>query len=334
MIGFVGSGVAAGGATSSRCAWKAAVCRGRAVAAPRAPRRRASAAPVRMLSSNDIRPGMSIEMDGSVYKVISFLHVKPGKGAAFVRSKLKNLSYGGTVEKTFRAGESVNQAQLDKVVMQHTYKDGDVFCFMNMDTYEEERLTMDQIGEDTAKYIYEGLDCDVLSFGGTVLSVDIPKTMVLEVAETEPGVQGNTVQGGSKPATLITGAVVKVPLFIVVGEKIKVDTISNEPHLRPAFTPSRPLRSAPLITLRTFPRSSCRGRHRAVWQGIWRKSDLRVTSVALRTDVYLATLYAARYLQALNWRTFGTTSSIVISSAWNARRLAQNRAGRASLGQT
>jgi len=167
-------------------------------------------------------------MDGSVYRVLEFLHVKPGKGAAFVRTKLRNLTNGGSLEKTFRAGESVQAAQLDKIVMQHTYKDGNEFVFMNMDSYEEERLTEDQIGAETAKYIKEGLDVDVLQFEGKVLSVQVPKTMVLTVAQTDPGVKGNTVQGGSKPATLETGAVINVPLFINEGEQIKVDTIEDK----------------------------------------------------------------------------------------------------------
>mmetsp|Transcript_1612 Transcript_1612/g.2706 ORF Transcript_1612/g.2706 Transcript_1612/m.2706 type:complete len:241 (+) Transcript_1612:85-807(+) len=182
---------------------------------------------ISMISSNELRPGTTIEIDGSVYKVLEFLHVKPGKGAAFVRTKLKNLSTGGNLEKTFRAGESVNAASLDKITMQHTYKEGDEFVFMNMESFEEERLSASQMG-DTAKYIYEGLDCEVLKFGGKVLDVAIPGTMIFEVTETEPGVKGNTVQGGTKPATISTGAVIQVPLFITIGEKIKVDTKENK----------------------------------------------------------------------------------------------------------
>lgn len=179
------------------------------------------------ISSNDLRPGTTIIVDGNVHRVLEFLHVKPGKGAAFVRTKLKNLESGNTVEKTFRANESVDGAQLTKTVMQHTFKDGNDFVFMNMETFEEERLSEAVLG-DQAKYMKEGLDVEVLQHEGRVLDCEIPKTMVLEVVETDPGVKGNTVQGGSKPATLETGAIVNVPLFINVGEQIKVDTRENK----------------------------------------------------------------------------------------------------------
>mmetsp|Transcript_16964 Transcript_16964/g.35205 ORF Transcript_16964/g.35205 Transcript_16964/m.35205 type:complete len:255 (-) Transcript_16964:344-1108(-) len=179
------------------------------------------------ISSNDIRPGTTIVLDGSVHRVLEFLHVKPGKGAAFVRSKLRNLETGNSVEKTFRAGETLVTAVLDRMTMQHTYKDGDEFVFMNMETFEEERLTEMQLGL-SAKYIKEGLDVEVLKHEGRVLDCEIPKTMVLQVVETDPGVKGNTVQGGSKPATLETGAIINVPLFIETGEQIKVDTRENK----------------------------------------------------------------------------------------------------------
>lgn len=154
-----------------------------------------------------------------------FLHVKPGKGAAFVRSKLKNFLTGNTVERTWRAGESVELANVDKKDSQFTYTDGEEYVFMDMSTYEETRIPKD---DAWAKYLKEGMDVSVLVWNDKVISVDLPNTVELEVVETDPGVKGNTAQGGSKPATLETGAVIQVPLFIQQGEKIKVDTRSDE----------------------------------------------------------------------------------------------------------
>ena len=182
-----------------------------------------------MISSNDFRPGVSIELDGSVWKVVEFLHVKPGKGSAFVRTKLKNAQTGNVVEKTFRAGETVPQANLDKRTMQHTYKEGDQFVFMDMETFEEARLSESQVG-DKAKYIKEEMEVNILFWNTTVLEVELPTSVVLEVVETDPGVKGDTATGGSKPAILETGAQIMVPLFISIGEKIKVDT-RNDSYL-------------------------------------------------------------------------------------------------------
>jgi elongation factor P len=176
-----------------------------------------------MISSNDFRPGVSIELDGSVWKVVEFLHVKPGKGAAFVRTKLKNVQTGNTVEKTFRAGETVPQATLEKSVMQHTYKEGDEYVFMNMETYDEGRLAASQIG-DRVKYLKEGMEVSVVTWNEKVLEVELPNSVTLEVTETDPGVKGDTATGGTKPAKVETGATVMVPLFISVGEKIRIDT--------------------------------------------------------------------------------------------------------------
>ncbi|MGV0106340.1 elongation factor P [Nostoc sp. DSM 114160] len=176
-----------------------------------------------MISSNDFRPGVSIVLDGSVWRVLEFLHVKPGKGSAFVRTKLKNVQSGNVMEKTFRAGETVPQATLEKSTMQHTYKEGDEFVFMDMETYEEGRLTREQIG-DRVKYLKEGMEAEVIKWGDQVLGVELPKSVVLEIVQTDPGLKGDTATGGSKPATLETGAVVMVPLFISQGERIKVDT--------------------------------------------------------------------------------------------------------------
>ncbi|NES99845.1 MAG: elongation factor P [Sphaerospermopsis sp. SIO1G1] len=182
-----------------------------------------------MISSNDFRSGVSIVLDGSVWKVVEFLHVKPGKGSAFVRTKLKNVQNGNVVERTFRAGETVPQATLEKIVMQHTYKEGDEFVFMDMESYEENRLSAAQIG-DRVKYLKEGMEANVVKWDEQVLEVELPNSVVLEVTQTDPGVKGDTATGGTKPATLETGATVMVPLFISQGEKIKIDT-RNDTYL-------------------------------------------------------------------------------------------------------
>jgi elongation factor P len=176
-----------------------------------------------MISSNDFRPGVTIELDGSVWRVIEFLHVKPGKGSAFVRTKLKNVQSGSVVERTFRAGETVPQANLEKRTKQFTYREADQFVFMDMETYEESRLNENQIG-DRVKYLKEGMEVNVLTWDDQVLEVELPNSVVLEVTETDPGVKGDTATGGTKPATVETGAQVMVPLFISIGEKIKIDT--------------------------------------------------------------------------------------------------------------
>lgn len=182
-----------------------------------------------MISSNDFRPGVSIELDGAVWKVVEFLHVKPGKGSAFVRTKLKNAQSGAVIERTFRAGETVPQATLEKSTMQHTYKEGDSFVFMDMETYEEATLSPEQIG-DRVKYLKEGMEVNVIRWGTQVLEVELPNSVVLEVTQTDPGVKGDTATGGTKPAIVETGAQVMVPLFISIGERIKIDT-RNDSYL-------------------------------------------------------------------------------------------------------
>jgi elongation factor P len=188
-----------------------------------------------MISSNDLRPGVAIELEGKVWRVVEFLHVKPGKGAAFVRTKLKNAQSGSVNEHTFRAGESVAEANLEKLTMQYTYKDGDNFVFMDMETFEESTLIATQIG-DRVKYLTEGMEVNVVFWNQTVekngkkevqkqvLEVELPNTVVLTIIQTDPGVRGDTATGGTKPATVETGAQVMVPLFISEGEKIKIDT--------------------------------------------------------------------------------------------------------------
>ncbi|TVS05744.1 MAG: elongation factor P [Cyanobium sp. PLM2.Bin73] len=179
-----------------------------------------------MISSNDFRTGTSIELDGQVWRVVEFLHVKPGKGSAFVRTKLKAVQSGNTVEKTFRAGEMVPQAMLEKSTLQHTYMEGDEYVFMDMGSYEETRLSAAQIG-DGRKYLKEGMEVNVLTWNDKPLEVELPNSVVLEITETDPGVKGDTATGGTKPAIVETGAQVMVPLFLSVGDKIKIDTRSD-----------------------------------------------------------------------------------------------------------
>jgi len=182
-----------------------------------------------MISSNDFRTGTTIELDGQVWRVVEFLHVKPGKGSAFVRTKLKSVQNGNVVEKTFRAGESVQQAILEKSNLQHTYVESGDYVFMDMKSFEETRLTSEQIGKG-AKYLKEGMEVNVIFHNGKVLEVELPISITLKVTETDPGVKGDTASGGTKPAILETGAQVMVPLFISVGEMIKVDT-RNDSYL-------------------------------------------------------------------------------------------------------
>ncbi|CAK9868259.1 unnamed protein product [Sphagnum jensenii] len=178
---------------------------------------------LRAISSNDFRGGTNIVLDGAPWRVQEFLHVKPGKGAAFVRTKLRNYISGNTVERTFRAGEQVDEAQIVKDVKQHTYVDGDQYVFMDMVTFEETRLDLKDLG-DRSKWLKEGMECNVLTWNGRVIDVDLPITVIVKVVETDPGLKGDTAQGGSKPATVETGAVVSVPLFVNIGDSIQVDT--------------------------------------------------------------------------------------------------------------
>nr|AUG32411.1 elongation factor P [Paulinella longichromatophora] len=182
-----------------------------------------------MISSNDFRTGTTIEIDGSVWRVVEFLHVKPGKGSAFVRTKLKAVQSGNVVEKTFRAGEMLPQAVLEKTTLQHTYMDGEDYVFMDMSSYDETRLTTQQIG-DQRKYLKEGMEVNVVSWNDRPLEVELPNSVVLEVTQTDPGVKGDTATGGTKPAIVETGAQIMVPLFISIGEKIKIDT-RNDSYL-------------------------------------------------------------------------------------------------------
>ncbi|KAL8517045.1 hypothetical protein ACS0TY_015323 [Phlomoides rotata] len=179
------------------------------------------------ITSNDIKVGLNIEVDGSPWKVIEFLHVKPGKGAAFVRTTLRNFVTGNQVEKTFRAGSKLEEADVFKETKQFTYKDGSQYVFMDLTTYEEVRLNEVDIGDRT-KWLKEGMDCTVLFWKGKVIDFELPINVKLKVVEVDPGLKGDTAQGGSKPATVDTGAVVNVPLFIDVGEVIVVDTRTGQ----------------------------------------------------------------------------------------------------------
>lgn len=178
-------------------------------------------------SSNDIKVGSNIEVDGAPWRVLEFLHVKPGKGAAFVRTKMRNYITGNTVEKTFRAGSSIEVANVVKETKQYTYKDGSEFVFMDLSSYEEIRLSASEIGDKT-KWIKEGMDCNVLLWNGKVIDVELPITVKLKVVETDLGVKGDSAQGGTKPATLDTGAVVIVPQFINVDDEVIVDTRTGQ----------------------------------------------------------------------------------------------------------
>lgn len=176
-----------------------------------------------MISTNEFHTGITIELEGDIYNVLEFQHVKPGKGAAFVRSKLKNLRTGSIVDRTFRAGEKVARAHLERKEMEFLYRDDDLFHMMDMESYDQIALTAEQIGQGV-KYLKENDRLNVLMHGEEVVGVDVPLTVILKVAEAEPGIKGDTASGATKHATLETGLVVQVPLFVNSGDSIKVDT--------------------------------------------------------------------------------------------------------------
>ena len=180
-----------------------------------------------MISAGDFRNGVTLEIDGQVVQVIEFQHVKPGKGAAFVRTKLKNVINGGVVERTFRPTEKFPQARIDRVDMQYLYNDGDLYYFMDNNTYEQIALNNETIG-DALKFVKENEMVKVCSYNGNVFSVEPPLFVELEITDTEPGFKGDTATGATKPAVVETGASVNVPLFINQGDKIKIDTRTGE----------------------------------------------------------------------------------------------------------
>ncbi|MDD4689290.1 MAG: elongation factor P [Eubacteriales bacterium] len=176
-----------------------------------------------MISAGEFRNGVTFEYDGGVYQIIEFQHVKPGKGAAFVRTKIKNVITGGVVEKTFNPTEKMPKAHIDRRNMQYLYNDGELFYFMDPESFEQIPLNADTLG-DALKFVKENDEVLILAFKGNVFGVEPPNFVELEVTETEPGVKGDTATNVVKPATLETGATINVPLFINTGEKIKVDT--------------------------------------------------------------------------------------------------------------
>lgn len=176
-----------------------------------------------MIDTSDFRNGLSIMLDNDIFTIVEFQHVKPGKGGAFVRTKLKNIRTGATIDKTFRAGEKMEQAILERKPMQYIYEQDGDYYLMDLESFEQVPVRREQIG-DSVKYLKENEQVMVLSHDGTIIGVDLPFTVEMEVVETDPGVRGDTASGGSKPATLETGAVIQVPFFINVGDKIKVDT--------------------------------------------------------------------------------------------------------------
>ncbi|MBR5968300.1 MAG: elongation factor P [Lachnospiraceae bacterium] len=180
-----------------------------------------------MISAGEFRNGMTLEIDGKVCQVVEFQHVKPGKGAAFVRTKLRDIINGGVTETTFRPTDRYPQAHIEKSDMQYLYADGDMFHFMNVEDYEQIALSSEEVG-DALKFVKENDMVKMLSYQGKVFSVEPPMFAELEITETEPGFKGDTATGASKPATVETGAMVMVPLFVERGDKIQIDTRSGE----------------------------------------------------------------------------------------------------------
>lgn len=180
-----------------------------------------------MITSNDFRTGLTIELDGAVFQVVEFQHVKPGKGSAFVRTKLRNLRTGATIDKTFNAGEKVARARVERHEVQYLYNDGTDYYFMDMQSFDQFSMGKAQL-DDAIKYLKENMTITNLTFKEESIGVELPNYVELEVVETAPGIKGDTASGGSKPATLETGAVVNVPFFINVGDVLQIDTRSGE----------------------------------------------------------------------------------------------------------
>jgi elongation factor P len=179
-----------------------------------------------MISVNDFKTGLTIEVDGGIWRVLDFQHVKPGKGAAFVRSKLRNLRTGAIQEKTFRAGEKVAKAQIDNRRMQYLYASGDQHVFMDNESYEQIELPENSI-EYELKFLKENMEVSIMMYQGETLGVELPNTVLLEVTETEPGIKGDTASGGTKPATVETGLVVQVPFFVNQGDHLIINTTDS-----------------------------------------------------------------------------------------------------------
>ena len=180
-----------------------------------------------MISVTDFKTGLTIEIDGDLYTVVDFMHVKPGKGAAFVRSKLKNIRTGYTVERTFNSNEKVETARINFMDMQFLYKSENDYTLMDMETYEQLTIPGEKMG-DATKYLKENMIVEVQMYNNEILGVQLPNTVELEVVETDPNFKGDTATGGTKPATLETGAVVNVPFFVTIGDVLQVDTRTNQ----------------------------------------------------------------------------------------------------------
>ena len=183
------------------------------------------------ISTNDFKNGMTVDLSDGLFQIQEFQHVKPGKGGAFVRSTLRNVRTGAVVDRTFRAGEKMESAFIEKREKQYLYRDGDGFAVMDSETFEQATVAPKVIG-DAGSFITEGMQITFLMYGDEVIGTDLPSSVELEVTETEPGLQGDRVSGARKPATLETGLVVQVPLFVSEGERIKVDTRSGEYQTR------------------------------------------------------------------------------------------------------
>jgi len=181
----------------------------------------------RMISAGDFKNGITFELDGQVYQVVEFQHVKPGKGAAFVRTKLKNIITGATIERTFSPTDKMPKAHIDRKEMQYLYNDGDLYYFMDTETYEQLPLNKDTLG-DSLKFVKENMIVKVLSYKGNVFGIEPPTFVELVVTHTEPGFKGDTATGATKPATVETGATIKVPLFVNQGDVIRIDTRTGE----------------------------------------------------------------------------------------------------------
>ncbi|PXW91666.1 translation elongation factor P (EF-P) [Streptohalobacillus salinus] len=180
-----------------------------------------------MISVNDFKTGLTIEVDNGIWQVLEFQHVKPGKGAAFVRSKLRNLRNGNIQEKTFRGGEKVEKAHIENRKMQYLYASGEMHTFMDMESYEQLEIPAKQIAYEL-KFILENMEVHVISYQGEILGVQLPNNVELEVTETEPGIKGDTASGGSKPAVTETGLTVQVPFFVNPGDKLIVSTTDGK----------------------------------------------------------------------------------------------------------
>jgi len=180
-----------------------------------------------MVPTNAFRNGLKLELDGDAYQIVYFKHVSPGKGGAFVRTKLKNLKTGAVIERTYRSGEKLKKADIEEKEMQYLYKDGSEYHFMDLKTYEQVALRAEQLG-DSRKFLQEQINVEILFFKGEPIGVELPNFVELLVSETEPGVRGDTASGATKPATLETGALVQVPLFVCIDDKLKVDTRTGE----------------------------------------------------------------------------------------------------------